>query len=830
VPHSSPNHPYTPRAWHARPDRDTAPPKIRGALIPFVILSAAALVAAGLFPAVGGLGKAAKLLGQQFECSKSLTIPSLALRSTIVAADGSVISQVANENRIPVELGQVNEVTKRAILAVEDHSFYDHGPIDVKAIGRALVANVSAGKVVQGGSTITQQLVKNFYTGNEQTLKRKIQEAKDAICLERAYTKDQILELYLNDVYLGHGAYGVGAAAEYYFGTTPEKLTLPQAALLAAQISSPSTYDPVRHAEAATKQRNIALKDMLKYRFITDKEYSQAADTPIKLSAKKRLVNKPLPFFAQFVQDTILHPIPSDPNYKTYLKLFGRSYQERERFLFQGGLKIYTTYQPPLLRYADAAVAGRMPDEGNPFDRNPEAALASIVPQTGAIRSMVGGPDYAARRHKPNLAVQARRQAGSAFKAFTLAAALEAGIPLGKVYDTPNPVHIPPGPCGPSWSPQNAERGSGGFMDMATATAESVNVWFAQLIAEVGPEKVQQVAKKMGVVSYAYNSYVSVPAFCSITLGSVEVNPLSMAVGFATLANNGVRCYPFAIQKILSWNGKVLYRAKPHCQKAIAPKIAASVTSLLQGVISRGTGTRADIGRPAAGKTGTAQDFADAWFVGYVPQLATAVWVGYGYVNRNVDMTRSPILTSGQLAGFHAFGGTMAAPIWHDYMQKAVAGLPVKGFPSPPAPAGGTVPNVVGMKQADAEKTLAKAGFTPFVQEGPSTEPKGVVYSQTPAGGAHATLGSRVTIMVSNGKAPKVPVPNVVGKTQAQATSILKGAGFVVEVVYQNDPQNDGIVIAQVPSGGNHKVGSTVTITVGQQGPTPSPSPSPGGG
>jgi penicillin-binding protein 1A len=830
VPHSSPNHPYTPRAWQARPDRDTAPPRIRGALIPFVILSAAALVAAGLFPAVGGLGKAAKLLGQQFECGQSLTIPSLALRSTILAADGSIISQVANENRIPVELSQVNDFTKHAVLAIEDHSFYDHGPVDVKAIGRALVANVRAGQVVQGGSTITQQLVKNFYTGNEQTLKRKIQEAKDAICLEQTHTKDQILELYLNDLYLGHGTYGVGASAEYYFGTTPEKLSLPQAALLAAQISSPSTYDPVRHPEAAAQQRNVVLHDMLKYRWITDQDYTQAVGAPIKLSAKKRNVNKPLPFFAQFVQDTILHPIPTDPNYNAYLKLFGRSIQERERFLLQGGLKIYTTYQPQLQRFADAAVAARMPSEGNPFANNPEAGLVSLVPQTGAIRAMVGGPSYAERKHKPNLAVQARRQAGSAFKAFTLAAALEAGVPLGKVFDTPNPVHIPPGPCGPSWSPQNAERGSGGFMDMAEATAESVNVWFAQLIAEVGPEKVQQVAKRMGVVSYAYNSYVSVPAFCSITLGSVEVNPLSMTVGFATLANNGVRCYPFAIQKIVSWNGKVLFKAKPHCQKAIDPKIAASVTSLLQGVISHGTGTRANIGRPAAGKTGTAQDFADAWFVGYVPQLATGVWVGYGYVNRNVDMTHSPILTTGQLAGFHAFGGTMSAPIWHDYMAKAVASLPVKGFPTPPAPAGGTVPNVVGMKQADAEKALVKANFTPKVETGPSTEPAGVVFSQAPAGGAHATLGSVVTIQVSNGKAPKVPVPNVVGKTQALATSILKGAGFVVEVVLQQDPdpKNDGIVLQQVPSGGSHRVGSTVTIYVGQKGPTPTPSPSPG--
>jgi penicillin-binding protein 1A len=451
-----------------------------------------------------------------------------------------------------------------------------------------------------------------------------------------------------------------------------------------------------------------------------------------------------------------------------------------------------------------------------------------MVPQTGAIRAMVGGPNY--NKHKINLAVQSRRQAGSAFKAFTLAAALEAGIPLGKVYDTPNPVHIPPGPCGASWSPHNAEPGSGGFMDMATATAESVNVWFAQLIADVGPEKVKQMAKRLGVVSYAYNSYVGIPPVCSITLGSVEVNPLSMTAGFATLANNGVRCYPYAIQKVVSWQGKVLFRARPQCKQAIDSKIAASVSSLLQGVISHGTGTKAQIGRPAAGKTGTAQDFADAWFVGYVPQLATGVWTGYGYVNRNVDMSRAPILTSGPLAGLHAFGGTLSAPIWQAFMAKAVVGLPVRGFPAPPPPPGGTVPNVVGMKQAAAESTLKKANFTPVVKTGASTEPAGVVFSQAPAGGAHATLGTRVTIMVSNGKAPKVPVPNVVGMAKQEATSILRGAGFKVKVVYQDvpDPKDDGKVISQAPSGGKHEVGSTVTIYVGQKGPTPSPSPPPG--
>jgi membrane peptidoglycan carboxypeptidase len=822
--------------------RPTAPVGIvaRVLLLPFVIFAAAALVAAGLFPAIGGAGKVVKLFNQQFAPSEGdLTIPQLALRSTIYASDGSVISQVADENRIPVSLTDVAEVARHAVLAVEDHNFYEHGPIDPKSIVRALIANVKAGEVVQGGSTITQQVVKNFFTGGEQTFQRKWEEARDAVQLERLYTKDQIFEAYLNTVYFGHGAYGIGTAAEYYFARSAKTLTLPQAALLAAQISAPSFYDPVTHPKAALEQRNIVLHDMLKYQYITQPDYDQAVAAPIKLSARKRKVNLPLPYFAQFVQDTIIHPQRNDPNYKKLINpyykdivnVFGRSPEERARFLYQGGLKIYTTEDPVMQREAQQASLRHMPNQGNAFEGNPEVAIATVDPARGRIKVLVGGPDYG--KHKLDLAVQSRRQAGSAFKAFTLVGALEQGIPLGKVYDTPNPVHIGADKCGEPWSPSNAEPGGGGFQDMASATAGSVNVYFAQLIADAGPANVQEAARRMGVVSYAYNSEVKVDPFCAITLGAVEVNPLSMTAGFATLANNGTRCYPFAIDKVVSWTGKVLFKAKPSCQEVVDPKIAASVTGLLQGVVQFGTGTNADINRPQAGKTGTAQDFSDAWFMGYVPQLATGVWVGYGYAKKNVDMSRAPILNGGALSGLHPFGGTLAAPIWADYMSKAVAGLPAKGFPAPPAPASGKVPNVIGMKQADAVKTLEDGFWTPIVQTEASTEPEGTVFDQSPKGGASAPLGSRVTIYVSNGKSPTAVVPNVVGKTQSSAESTLEGAGFSVKVVVEVvcDPTQDGVVISQDPGGGTKAdQGSTVVITVGKLEPpcpTPSPSPSP---
>jgi membrane peptidoglycan carboxypeptidase len=358
-------------------------------------------------------------------------------------------------------------------------------------------------------------------------------------------------------------------------------------------------------------------------------------------------------------------------------------------------------------------------------------------------------------------------------------------------------------------------------MNMARATAASVNIYFAQLIADVGAQGVQEVAKKMGVIKYARGGDVTISPVCSITLGAVEVNPLSMTSGYATLANGGVHCKPFVIRKVVAADGKTIFKSKPSCQRVLEAKVAAQVNSLLQGVVSGGTGRAASIGRPQAGKTGTAQDYKDAWFMGYVPQLATGVWVGYAYPKREI-----PMVGLAKLGGGRAFGGTLAAPIWHDFMAKAVAGLPVKGFPAPPPPKGGNVPNVVGKKQADAVQTLVKASFTPVVRTGPSVEPAGIVFSQSPGGGASAPLGSIVTIMVSNGKAPQSMVPNVVGMTQQQARNILRAEGFKVAVQVQevNDPKLDGIVLNQSPKGGKKvPAGSTVTIVVGRFQPGPSP-------
>ena len=463
-----------------------------------------------------------------------------------------------------------------------------------------------------------------------------------------------------------------------------------------------------------------------------------------------------------------------------------------------------------------------LPRSGPEPPADPQAAIVSIQSRTGAIQTMVGGTDYS--KQKIDLASQGARSTGSAFKAFTLVAAMEQGVPPGRVYSSKSPAVIPKCPNnGGPWTPFNAEgAGDSGFLNLWQATADSINVIFAQLIADIGPESVVEAAKAMGLTGY-------IPDVCAITLGAVAVSPLSMTTAYSTLANGGKHCTAYSVQKVVASDGKTIYTHKPHCKQVVPAAVATQVTAMLQGVIAHGTGTAAQIGRPEAGKTGTGESFQDAWFMGYVPQVCTGVWVGYS--KGEISMRSLRVLGGGE-----AFGGTIAAPIWHDFMVQAVANLPVEQFPTPPQQKGGTVPNVVGMQQNDAEKTLTKANFVPIARTVDSPETAGTVVAQSPAGGSSAVLGSSVTISVSNGKGPKpspkpkkVPVPDVVGETKQQASTDIQSQGFAVSVSYQTvtDPKKDGIVLSQSPAGGTKaSPGSTVSIVVGKRGPGPSPTPS----
>jgi penicillin-binding protein 1A len=766
-----------------------------------VILTSAVLVALAVLPTVSSAGRALKRFDRQFLTreDEDLELPPFPERSTVYAADGSVLARLfSEENRKVISLDSVNHVTRDAVLAIEDDAFYEHGPVDFSSILRALLANLKAGEVVQGGSTISQQLIKNTQTGSAQTFARKLQEAQAAIRLEKTYTKDQILELYLNEIYLGHGVYGIGTASEYYFARPTKNLSLPQAALLAGMIAAPEVYDPMDDPDAALERRNLVLRRMLDLGRIDPERYNQAVNTPIELSAAGRAaLASSEPYFVKYIKQQLLRDTR-----------LGATYEDRYNAVFAGGLRIHTTLSPFLQEGAKAAVSAYLPDSGLQPPADPSAAVASIVPQTGAIRSIVGGSNFS--RSQVDLASQGRRPTGSAFKPFALVAALEQGVPPGRVYDSAEPVFIPE--CD-DWTVSNAEPGNDGYMNLWDATSGSVNVIFAQLARDVGPEHIADAAERMGISA-------DLPALCSLTLGTVPVSPLDMTSAYGTLANEGVHCEPFAIARVLTRNDRVVLSQKPSCRRAIDPDIAAQVNAMLRGVMEGGTGWRAAIGRPAAGKTGTGQDFRDAWFLGYVPQLVTGVWVGYP--KGQISMS--------DVHGIEVYGGTYPAMIWHDFMTQAVSGLPVQDFSPPPAPETGIVPSVIGHTQGQAEAILAGADFTAVATEVNSFEPAGTVVSQSPGGGTTATLGTAVTIYVSTGVPPQAEVPDVVGMTQEEAVAKLEELGFDVAVESKDvtDQAQDGIVTSQAPAAGTVQVeGGTVTIVVGKLAATPTPSPSP---
>jgi penicillin-binding protein 1A len=770
----------------------------------------AGIVALVLLPLFGVLGLGANALDDRLDrAGASFTrIPHFPERSTVYAKDGSVLATIyLDENRDIVRLRGIAPIARQAVLAIEDDSFYKHGALNVPSVIRAFIANVAAGQITQGGSTITQQLVKLAVIGDtSQTFERKFEEAALAIRLEQAYSKDQILALYLNEVYFGNGVYGIGTAAQTYFDRPASRLSLTQSALLAGLIRSPGTYDPVMHPDHALARRNEVLDRMAQLGWVSPQRIDRAKAKPIQLAPHAGHANLTVqPFFVHYITRSIL-----DLNDHAFDR-FGTTYEQRLHTLYQGGLKIYTTLDPAWQRFAQEAV-----DESPNLSLNhgPDASLVSVDTKNGAIRTMLSGKDY--ERDQLDLAWHGRRQVGSAFKPFTLVAAFEHGIPPGKVYSGRSPF------CSPSWLSEdhcvrNAE-GSGGYMDLWHATEDSVNVIFAQLALDVGPENIVTAAHEMGITS-------PLDAVPSITLGTEEVSTLEMASAYSTLANDGVHCVPFAIARVMEPVGNKLQRLYQHrddCTQAIDQDIAHLVTAMLQNVVTGGTGTAAALpGRPVAGKTGTGQDYTNVYFAGYTPQVTTAVWVGFP----------RGLVPMDAYYGHSVYGGTLAAPIWHAFMLKAMAGYPVEIFePAPPAQYR-AVPDVVGLRSQEAQAILTNARFTPIVERVDSGKPVDTVISQSPGGGSRAVLGGAVRIQVSNGKGKPVTVPRVVGLLQEEAVAVLEQAGLVAEarLVRTTERHQLGIVQSQVPIGNKEvRAGSTVTIFVGAKDvPQPSPSPSP---
>ena len=570
----------------------------------------------------------------------------LAQRSEIFAADGSLLSALYEEDRVPVRLGDVPKVLRDAVIAVEDSAFFEHQGVSVRGLVRAVKTNVSSGEVAEGGSTITQQLVKNSILSADRTYDRKAKEAVLAVRMERELSKDQILESYLNTVYFGQGAYGVSSATRRYFDKDLAQITLPEAALLAGMISSPQSFDPVRRPEDALKRREHVLSRMVREGYITQAEADAAAPTPLPTTVAKD-VPQPTDHFTEEVRRQLF----ADPR-------LGATPAEREATIFRGGIKVHTTLDPATQALAEQAVRERLPE--SPFT----ASLVAIDPGDGAVKALVGGPNFAEAKY--NLATQGARQAGSSFKTIALAAWLAAGRSPEDLVDATAPCTFPmPESDPPAWNVDNYDGGSGQVLvtTLREATVKSSNCAYARLALTLGPDKIVAMAKKLGLSR-------PLPNVPSIVLGSAEVSPLEMASVYATLAADGIRRPPIFIRRVEGPDGKVLLENAPTEERVLEPQVARSITDVLRGVVERGTGRRAAIGRPAAGKTGTAQEWRDAWFAGYTPQLAAAVWMG------------SP---KGQesmigVAGTNVTGGSFPAMIWGQFMGAAMAPLEVREF------------------------------------------------------------------------------------------------------------------------------------------------------
>jgi penicillin-binding protein 1A len=551
---------------------------------------------------------------------------------TIESADGAVLQEIGPVTHETLKSWQVPKLVQQAFIASEDRRFEEHGGVDFQGILRAAFANLLAGEVVEGGSTITQQLARITFLSQERTFGRKYREMRLAQKIERELSKPQILERYLNLVYLGSGAYGVADASWVYFSKPASKLNLAEAATLAGIVPAPSNYSPLVNPQLAKQRQNLVLQKMADKGSITQAEAKAAMSAPISLkpSQPKRLQR-----LAPYFTDYIFKELPQHVS---------------PEVLKAGGITVETTLNAKWQKAAEDAIETTTSRYGR-WQGFKQAALVAIDPRNGQIKAMVGGDDYAKNQY--NRVTQAKRQPGSTFKTFIYTTALAAGFSPNRTYlDAPFTVA--------GYTPENyGDKYRGGPVSLYDAIAASLNVVTVQLLLDVGWNPVIQMAKKMGIESELQPTY-------SLALGAWEVNLLELTSAYGTLANRGVHQKPYGISRILDSHGQVLYQAKTAPEVAVDPDTSALMTWMLEGVVQKGTGRAAQIGRPVAGKTGTSDKARDLWFVGYIPQLVAGVWLGN-------DNNRP---TSG--------ASSTAAATWRDFMLDAVAGMPIENFPQRP--------------------------------------------------------------------------------------------------------------------------------------------------
>jgi membrane peptidoglycan carboxypeptidase len=796
--------------------------------------------------------------------SMELNLPDLSRVSRVYADSGEVLAELHDgRNSEPIPYSQVPEVMVNAILAAEDSEFFEHEGVDFSAIVSAAIDNFISDST-RGGSTITQQLVKNAFVGSEISIRRKVNEAFVSAEVERRFPKERILEYYLNSVYFGAGAYGVKTAAEEFFDKPLSDISLHEAATLAVLVRNPSLYNPRIRPEHTLERRNDVISEMLDEGWIDESQATGATSQPLGVVDTPPQRGQADHVVAQ-VRRQLLH---SDE-----FAFLGDTAEDRKRAIFGcpaddveceggGGLQIYTTIDLKLQKEANrvlnewlpappyeenvAACAEIFPD----FEENedyyqayaethscrPTGAIAMVDNGTGAVRVMASGLDFEFSQF--DLAVQGRRNPGSAFKAIGLAAALDQGLTLGHRWAGTSPLEVEcEFICSPNgtniWTVSNASGSSTGVITLEEATYRSVNTVYAQVSRDTGPENVVDMARRMGITE------ASLEPVLSIVLGASAVSPLEMASAFSNFATNGAHADDYIVDRIVDHEGDTIYQKELEVTQVADPALfAAARRPLLKVPTSSGTASRAAIDHPAGGKTGTHQSYLDAWYVGFTPEFSTAVWVGY-------EAEQIPLedVTIGGQAYSRVFGGTVPAPIWGEFMTIVTENLPESQFPADPSnieqylkPPPTTVPSVVGLSRGAAiEKLRVGAKLNVSAKAIPSLEPEGIVVRQSIGAGATVPQGTTVTIWVSNGQAPVGALPDFVGMTveeaKAAAAEFTKQTNVALELVTEEVPVKDPNRVGQVvgtnpPAGAEITASATVVLQVG----VPAPEDNGGGG
>lgn len=782
---------------------------------------------------------AAQTLSDTYLCDTSeldLEFPDISRLSTVISSDGVKLGQLTERNSRPISLEEMPDLVVAAMLSAEDKSFYEHEGINFFAIARAAIGKIIS-NAPGGGSTITQQVVKQNFLASEYSIERKICEAVVAAELERRYTKDQILEFWANSVFFGSNAYGIRAASLEYFGKELDELSISEAALLPIPIRNPTFYHPRQQPENARGARDRTIDRMVANGYILPIEGREAKSEPLGIIAQQSFESLSPQVMISVRQGLLRNNIYG----------LGETYAQRKRAVFGcpaaatdcdggGGLTIDITLDMDLQDEANRILRAWFRPEFN----GPTGAIATVDNRTGAILVLASGLDFGtdieAGQRPYDLASQGARQPGSAFKPFTLAAALESGdragnpVTLGSYWDDSSPAVIEcDSPCtedGNFWTVHNAGGPSAqGLRTLESGTYNSINTVYARIVDAIGAEVVVEMAHRLGIDS-------PLQPLLSITLGAQGVSPLEMSAAYSTLANFGSRVDTYLIERITAADGTVIYEHEVIPRQVLSEQVAAAVVGVMRKVVSNGTARRADIDRPQAGKTGTATDSRDVWFVGYVPQLTTSVWVGYADTQSPLeDFTVWNDIEGSEQYIRKAFGGTLPAPIWRQFMTYATRKLAPIDFPDDPPGTDvyrqtpfTTVPEL-SESTKDTVDSLFAIGLNAEVVPVPSVLPEGTVVGTVPLAGTLLRQGSTVIVEESNGVAPVIAMFDIRGIDRSQVGAVISqfasdnGISLtwsLVEVSTTN-PTQHGTVVSTLPAVGTPVMsGQNIVVRIGK--------------